>query len=94
MYTSQEIIYVDYQYAPGESLIPSYFVQLLKYAMAAEIAETVTDQITKAQYYEQKAFGSPAENRRGGYFRVAANIDGSNNSLEAFQDFSLIEVRQ
>ena len=94
VYTSEETIYVDYQYAPGESLIPSYFVQLLKYAMAAEIAETVTDQITKAQYYEQKAFGSPAENRRGGYFRVAANIDGSNNSLEAFQDFSLIEVRQ
>lgn len=92
--TSEETIIVDYQYAPNESILPKYFVQLLKYAMAAEIAETVTDQITKAQYYEQKAFGSPSENRRGGYFRVAANIDGANNSVDAFQDYSLTAVRQ
>ncbi|HEY7803837.1 MAG TPA: hypothetical protein VIC30_05320 [Orrella sp.] len=92
--TSEEVIFVDYQFAPNESALPSYFVQLLKYAMAAEIAETVTDQITKAQYYEQKAYGTLQENRRGGYFRVAANIDGSNNSMEAFQDFTLISVRQ
>ena len=92
--TSEEVILVDYQFSPGEAVLPSYFVQLLKYAMAAEIAETVTDQITKAQYYEQKAYGTPQENRRGGYFRVAANIDGANNSMEAFQDFTLISVRQ
>ena len=92
--TSEETIVVDYQFSPNESALPTYFVQLLKYAMAAEIAETVTDQITKAQYYEQKAYGTPQENRRGGYFRVAANIDGANNSMEAFQDFTLISVRQ
>lgn len=91
--TNEETIYVDYQYSPSESILPTYFIQLLKYAMAAEIAETVTDQITKAQYFEQKAFGSPAENRRGGFFRVAANIDGANNSIEAFQDFTLTAVR-
>ena len=91
--TNEETIFVDYQNSVGESALPTYFVQLLKYAMAAEIAETVTDQITKAQYFDQKAFGTVAENRRGGYFRVAASIDGANNSNEAFQDFTLIAVR-
>ena len=91
--TNEETIFVDYQNSVGEAALPTYFVQLLKYAMAAEIAETVTDQLTKAQYFDQKAFGTVAENRRGGYFRVAASIDGANNSNEAFQDFTLIAVR-
>jgi len=94
VYTNEETVYVDYQFTPNESALPSYFVQLLKYAMAAEIAETVTDQLTKAEYFERKAYGTPQENRRGGYFRVAANIDGANNSVEAFQDFTLTFVRQ
>jgi len=92
--SSEDQIWVDYQYAPGESALPTYFVQLLKYAMAAEIAETVTDQITKAEYFERKAFGTPGENRRGGYFRVASNIDGSSKSVERMEDYSLISVRQ
>lgn len=91
--TNEETIYVDYQYSVNESQIPTYFVQLMKYAMAAEIAETVTDQITKAQYFEQKAYGSPQENRRGGFFRQAANIDGSSKQVEAIEDFTLINVR-
>lgn len=91
--TNFEQVWVDYQYAPGESFWPTYFVQLMKYAMCAEIAETVTDQITKAQYWEQRCYGAPTENRRGGYFRVATSIDGSNNSIEAFNDFTLIQVR-
>jgi hypothetical protein len=92
--TNEEVIYVDYQYSPNEAELPTYFVQLLKYAMASEIAETVTDQITKADYFERKAYGAPSENRRGGFFRVAANIDGANNSIDTFEDYTLTAVRQ
>jgi len=91
--TNFEEVWVDYQFAPGESLLPTYFVQLLKYAMAAEIAEAVTDQITKADYFERRAYGTPGENRRGGYFRVAMNIDGASKSTERIEDYSLIAVR-
>jgi hypothetical protein len=92
--TSQELIYVDYQFSPLEALLPTYFVQLLKYALAADIAETVTDQIQKAEYYERKAYGLPSENGRGGFLRTAMNIDGASKSIEAFEDFTLIAVRQ
>ena len=91
--TSQEEIWVDYQFSPNEAELPSYFVQLLKYVMAAEIAETVTDQLTKAEYFERKAYGTPSENRRGGYMRVAMNIDGGSKSAERIEDFPLIAVR-
>lgn len=91
--TNEEEVWIDYQYAPSESVLPTYFVQLLKYAMASEIAEAVTDQITKGQYYEQKAFGAPSENRRGGFMRTAMNIDGSSKSTEAIEDYTLIAVR-
>jgi len=91
--TNYETVFIDYQFSPNESGIPSYFIQLLKYAMASEIAETVTDQITKADYFDRKAYGSPGENRRGGFFRVAANIDGASKSVQRIDDFSLVQVR-
>ncbi len=91
--SSEESIYVDYQYATPESELPTYFVQLLKYMMAWNIAETVTDQITKADYYKQIATGAPSENMRGGFFRVATSIDSQNRQIEAISDYSLISVR-
>lgn len=91
--TNQETIVIDFQVEPEEFDLPSYFVQLLKYMMTWHIAETVTDQITKAEYWRQIAVGTVAENMRGGYFRVAANIDGSTKQNEVFADYSLIGVR-
>ena len=69
-----------------------YFVQL-KYMMAWNIAETVTDQITKADYFRGIAMGTPSENMRGGFSRVATSIDSQNRQTEAIEDFSLISVR-
>ena len=57
------------------------------------IAETVTDQITKAEYWRQIAVGTVAENMRGGYFRVAANIDGGTKQNEVLTDYALVGVR-
>ena len=73
--------------------MPTYFIQLLKYMLAFNIAETVTDQITKSDYFRGLAIGSPSENMRGGFFRAAASIDGQNKQIEAIEDYSLISVR-
>ena len=91
--SSQEQIFIDYQYPTPEGEMPTYFVQLLKYMMAWNIAETVTDQITKSDYFRGIAIGSPSENMRGGFFRAAASIDGQSKQIEAIEDFSLISVR-
>jgi len=91
--TSETTIYIDYQYPTPESEMPTYFVQLMKYMMAFNIAETVTDQITKADYFRNIAVGSPSENMRGGFFRVATSIDSQSRQTEAIADYSLIAVR-
>lgn len=91
--TNQETVVIDYQYLPTEAEMPSYFIQLLKYMMAWHLADPITDQISKTQQWQVTAVGSPSENGRGGYFRTAMVIDGQGNTSVAFEDFSLIEVR-
>lgn len=91
--TNEEVVVIDYQYRPSESEVPTYFIQLLKYMMAWHLADPITDQVTKTQYWQQVAVGSPSENNRGGYFRTAVVIDGQGNTNPAFEDFSLVAVR-
>lgn len=91
--TNQETVVVDYQFLPTEAEMPAYFIQLLKYMMAWHLADPITDQITKTQQWQLTAVGSPSENGRGGYFRTATVIDGQGNTTIAFEDFTLIEVR-
>ena len=92
--TNEETIYVDYiSSVISEGLMPSYFVQLLVYMLAWHLAEPVTDQITKAEYWRGVALGSLTENGRGGYFRQACNVDGRGKPNYAIVDFPLTDVR-
>jgi hypothetical protein len=91
--TNLTSVYIDYQYSVPEYAMPAYFIQLLKYQMAWHIAETITEQQEKSTKWQRVALGDPSENMRGGYFRVAANIDGQNQPTRVIEDFSLIAVR-
>ena len=73
--------------------MPSYFVQLIKYYCCWHFAEAVTDQITKAQYWQSVAVGALSENGRGGAFREAVNVDGTTSPNNNILDFALIEAR-
>lgn len=92
--TNESSVYIDYITSGiSEGLMPSYFVQLLVYMMAWHLAEPVTDQTTKADYWRTVALGSITENGRGGYFRQAMNIDGRGKPNYAIVDFPLADVR-
>lgn len=91
--TNYEDVWIDYQYRPEPFEFPPYFVRLLKTALAAEFAEPVTDQITKADYFHNRAYGSPAENMRGGLMRVAINIDGADRPAQQIQEFPISDIR-
>lgn len=93
LFTNYEEVWIDYQFRPEPAVFPPYFVRLLKTALAAEFAEPITDQITKADYYHQKAYGSPAENMRGGLVRVAINIDGADRPAQQIQEFPISDIR-
>jgi hypothetical protein len=91
--TNEEAIYIDYQYAVQEFEMPVYFVQLLKYLLAWHFAYPITDQTDKTQYWQSVAIGAADQNGRGGYMRVAMNIDGQGQPVQTIEDFSLIDVR-
>jgi len=91
--TNYENVWIDYQYRPEPFEFPPYFVRLLKTALAAEFAEPVTDQITKADYFHNRAYGAPSENMRGGLVRVAINIDGADRPAQQIQEFPMSDIR-
>ncbi len=93
VYTDEETVYIDYQTSVDETKMPYYFVHLLRHAMAGELGMVITDQITKADYFRQLAFGTPGENGRGGLFRGAMNIDSRGQLPQVIEDYSLIDVR-
>jgi len=93
LFSSYEEVWIDYQFLPDPVIFPPYFVRLLKTALASEFAEPITDQITKADYYHQKAYGAPSENMRGGLVRVAINIDGADRPAQTIQEFPISDIR-
>ena len=91
--TQESTIYVDYQATVAEGAMPSYFVTLLVYMMDWHLAEPVTDQTTKSEYWKNVATGTALENNRGGYFRQATAIDGAGQSSQVLADYVLVDVR-
>ena len=90
--TDLDTVYIDYQTSVDESKMPNYFVQLLRTAFAAEIAITITDQATKADYFRGLAFGTPSENGRGGLF-VSLCHRQPWLLPQIIEDYALIAVR-
>lgn len=93
LYTNYEQVWIDYQFLPEPAIFPQYFTRLLKTALAAEFAEPITDQITKADYFHNRAYGAPTDNMRGGLVRVAINIDGADRPPQMIEEFALTDVR-
>jgi len=91
--TESLTINIDYQKAVGETLMPHYFVNLLGYQMAWHLAEAITDQTTKSQYWKEVALGTIAENLRGGFFRQACNIDAGGQTPSVVGDYLLTDIR-
>jgi len=91
--TNDTTIVIDYQYSVPEASMPVWFIQLLKYQMAWHLAEPITDQVSKTDYWKTVALGTPGDNNRGGYMRTAMNIDGQGTTPQAIEDYSLIAVR-
>lgn len=91
--SQEQTIFIDYQRDVTEQSMPAYFVQLLIYQVAWHLAEPVTDQTTKSEYWKTVALGTPLESLRGGYFRQATAIDGSGQSSQVLADYVLVDVR-
>lgn len=91
--TNATQVYIDYQKEVSETLMPHHFVQLLAYQLAWHLAETLTDQTAKADFWRNIALGTPSEGFRGGYFRQAVFVDSAGQTPSSIQDYLLTDVR-
>jgi len=91
--TNETSIYIDYQKAVPEAQMPPYFVTLMVYQLAWHLAEVITDQTTKSQYWRSIALGSPSENFRGGWLRQAMSMDSSGTPPSVISDYLLTDIR-
>lgn len=93
LYSDDEVVVIDYQAEPDVSKFPHGFRTLVVYALAAAFAVPVTEQAELMAKYDALAFGVPSENRQGGQFRVAAQIDGKNKPPDRLQSNEFIAAR-
>ena len=91
--TNETSIFIDYQKSVAEAQMPPYFITLMVYQLAWHLAEVITDQTTKSQYWRSIALGSPAENFRGGWLRQAMSMDSSGTPPSVISDYLLTDVR-
>jgi hypothetical protein len=73
--TNEEYIYIDYRYRPSEANFPVWFESLLVMALAGAAAMGVTTNEEIAREWNERAFGTPDKNMRGGMFATCAQIN-------------------
>jgi len=93
LFTNAESIFIDYQKQVAEGSMPTYFVTLLSYQVTWHLAQIITDQINKTEFWKSVSLGSPGENLRGGFFRQAMNIDSAGQTPSVISDYALADVR-
>lgn len=93
LYTDETVIVIDYRLDPDVSNYPAAFSQLLVYALAAKFAPAITEQGSLAEFYQELAFGTPAQNGRGGWYQIAAQADAQANRSEALQTDEIVSAR-
>jgi hypothetical protein len=79
-----EAAWADYQYRPDEALFPAYFVQALKFNLAAVFAKPITDETALAEFWDKAATAQALSARR---------VDAQQQPPQQIQDYSLIRAR-
>jgi len=91
--TNRKTIFIDYVANVPENRFPAYFTRFLYNALAAEIARAITDQTEMAQFYKQRAYGTPSDNGNGGLLGKAMLLDSQRQSTQAFDDNPIGDAR-
>lgn len=90
---NQPDVYLEYQRRLDEAAWPPYLRKLMEYALAAELAMPITEQIGRAEYWQRQAWGNPAEGLKGGWYRIATTADAQGAPAAALSAFALTDVR-
>jgi len=91
--TSAEQVFIDYQVDKDSEVFPPHVEELTILAMKAVLSLPITERQAVADASQAEAWGLPQERGRGGYARIAVNIDGKGRPASSIRNFSLVSVR-
>lgn len=93
LFADVDAVWLHFQVQVAEANWPPYLRTLMTYALAAELAMPITDQVNKAEYWSRQAWGTPAEGRKGGWYRIATTADAQGAPPSSIAGFALVDVR-
>lgn len=73
--TNYNSLVAQYSVYKNEALWPGYFVTFSSWALSSMIAMPVTDSADRAADAHEKAYGTPREGGKGGFFAIALGAD-------------------
>lgn len=91
--TNERTVIIDYRFRPSASNFPEWFGTLLTLALAGAFAMGVTDQPDLVKEWNERAFGTPEHNMRGGFFAVCAQINRQGGGAKIVQSDALLMDR-
>ena len=93
IYSDHLELWADYKVTKAESAWPKSVVLAMTYAMASEIAFTVTDQQSTADYWFTRAYGLPSENGLGGQLGAALSLEAKTQGTQGLNSDAFIDAR-
>lgn len=93
IYSNSPVLYADYTIRQNENQWTGYFTQFAIYAFAAHIAVPMTDDVDLHARMHQLAWGSGADQEKGGKFGVACSMDSQQKPPVVLDCFDLINAR-
>lgn len=93
VYSNDLECFADFTVEPTVDKFPPAFRELVILALCEVLGPPITTKPETAAYWGARAFGTPEENYRGGFFRVAAQADARGNPSPAFQTDEILAVR-
>ncbi len=93
LYTDSTVISIDFQVEKDVPYWPPYFVQFAIAHFASVLAPAITNKSDISQYWDEMAWGPKQDNRRGGLFGVAKDIDSKIMPAEPIRSNELIAAR-
>lgn len=92
--TNAEEIWVDYPWLINEAAFPNHLRTLIVFVLSSRLAEPITEDGDKAEFWLAQAYGTPEEGGMGGYFSRARLIDSVQRPSQEFAtNYDLIDVR-
>ena len=93
LFADYESVWVDIRTRKDEVEWPPYFTILAVWGLASLLAEPLTDDTSKMKVWDEKAFGTAADQGQGGQLRHCRTLNAFMQPPEPIDDFALIDAR-